>query len=1045
MLLTYTKNLAMLLCMLSTSSIFFTSELIAQNTLKGDALFGAMRARHVGPALMSGRVTDMESHPSDSNIIYIGTAGGGVWKSTDGGVTYNSIFDDYCQSIGVVSIDPSDPDNTVWVGTGEIWTRNSVSYGDGLYKTDNGGKSWTKIGFENSDRIASIQINPNNSNEVYVGVLGALWGDSEDRGIYKTTDGGETWDKILYINETTGCSDLTIDPNEPSTVYAAMWEFRRTAYSFNSGGANSALYKSTDGGATWRKIHNGYPSGDLGRIAVAVAPSQTNTLYSVIEAENKEDKGLYRSDDGGETWVQKSNDFELTVRPFYFSRLVVDPKNPEKVVKAGLLASISEDGGETFRTIGSGVHPDIHDFSFDPHNSDRMYLASDGGTYRSWDGGTVWEMVKGLPLSQFYHVTVDNDVPFNVYGGLQDNGSWIGPSASHAGIEAGDWKSVGMGDGFRVYPNPKDNNIVYSEMQGADMIWRVNLEKNQSRTIQPFADEGEKLRFNWNTPITTSTNNADRLYVGSQFLHVSNDRGDSWQKISGDLTTNDPAKQQQAESGGLSADNSGAENHCTIFTIAESPINEQVIWIGTDDGNVQLTKNGGKDWTNLRKNIQGLPDNTWVYHIEASSHDVNTAYAVFDGHTQNDYAVYIYKTTDGGASWTSISTEDLHGVARSIQEDFVNPDLLYLGTELGLFVTIDGGQNWSKFNNNMPAVAVHHVTLHPRDHALVMGTHGRGVIIIDDVRPLRELTQDVLTKDVHFFDLGQHVMKEQGGFAGSSVYGGFGGTATYGEFVGANPSTAAEIVYFLKKRHTFGKMKLELFDTNGNLVTELPAGKQKGINKVQWNMLLKRPKVAVAKTLSYGGFSSPRVSPGTYNIKLTKGKQVYESTIELVYDPESIHSVADRDYGHEVAMQLYHMNEDLAYVIDQVDKIHEKATPLSTHSNATIKESAEQLLKNIDSYKENKVITTGDNYVGAAEPQLREKLADLFSEVAGQIGKPSGAQLKNLKLMSTDLQKAKDELKSIVNQKDTLNELLSDEGVELIQLRSKQEFLDAEK
>jgi photosystem II stability/assembly factor-like uncharacterized protein len=712
---------------------------IGAQSLDADGLFGDLRARHIGPALMSGRVTDITGHPSKSRILYVGAAGGGVWRTNDGGITFEPLFDDHPQSIGAVAVDPQQPDQVLWVGTGEIWTRNSVSVGKGLYKSTDGGRNWKLMGLEDSERISSIQINPENPDEIYVGVLGALWGDSEVRGVYKTTDGGQNWKKILYTDPTTGCSDLSMHPEDPNTLYASMWEFRRTAWSFNSGGYNSALYKSTDGGENWAKIHNGFPEGKLGRIAVAIAPSNPDILYAVIESEKDKDKGLYRSDDGGQSWEQLNNDFELTVRPFYFSRIVVDPTNPDKVCKAGLSGSISEDGGKTFRQIGSGVHADVHDFWFDPNDSDHMFLACDGGVYRSYDGGNSWEICRDLPLTQFYHVTVDMQEPFKVYGGLQDNGSWVGPSASVGGVEARDWQEVGYGDGFRVYPHPSDPNICYSEMQGAQYIWRVDLEKQQSKTIKPYPVEGDpKLRFNWNTPITTSQFAPDRLYVGSQFVHLSNDQGETWTKISPDLTTNDPAKQNQEESGGLSKDNSGAENHCTIFTIAESPLDENLLWVGTDDGQVQLTTDGGQNWSNVTANLPDLPPNTWVYHIEPSSFDPAVAYAVFDGHTQNDRSTYVYKTEDSGQSWQSIATPEIEGFARSIQEDFVNPGLLYLGTEMGLYITLDGGQNWTKFTNNMPAVAVHHVTLHPRDHSLVMGTHGRGAIIIDDVRPLRQ-------------------------------------------------------------------------------------------------------------------------------------------------------------------------------------------------------------------------------------------------------------------------------------------------------------------
>lgn len=1005
-------------------------------SLQGDALFGAIRARHIGPALMSGRVTDLEGHPTDAKILYVGSAGGGVWKTSDGGVTFKPIFDDYCQSIGAVAVDPNDPDNTIWVGTGEIWTRNSVSIGDGLYRSTDGGKNWKLMGFEKSDRISSIQINPNNSNEIYVGVLGALWGDSDERGIYKTMDGGETWDKIKYIDNTTGCSDLFIDPKNPSTLYASFWEFRRTGWSFSSGGDNSALYKSVDSGATWNKIHNGFPAGKLGRIAVAVAPSDPSILYTAIEAEKKENSGLYKSIDGGKNWTFENKDFGLVVRPFYFSRLVVSPHNPDFVVKAGLFGSVSEDGGKTFRQIGSGVHPDFHDFWFDIKDPDRMYVGTDGGTYRSWDGGTVWEMVKGLPLSQFYHVTTDNAIPFNVYGGLQDNGSWVGPSSSPAGVEAGDWTSVGYGDGFRVYPHPANPDICYSEMQGAESIWRVNISKNQSTSIQPFQEDDVKLRFNWNPPIATSMHNDNRVFVGSQFLHRSDDNGDSWTIISEDLTTNDPAKQNQEESGGLSKDNSGAENHCTIFTIAESPLDQNVIWVGTDDGNVQVTMNGGKSWKNVTENLGDIPANTWCYHIEPSSFSKETAYAVFDGHTSNDMNTYVMKTTDGGQSWQSIVTDDIVGFARSIQEDYVNPDLLYLGTELGLYVTIDGGVHWSKFTNNMPSVAVHHVTLHKRDHALVMGTHGRGVIIIDDVRPLRQLTKGFIAEKVNFIDMGPQMMKEGGSF---------GGTSTYGEFVGQNKNQSAKIVYYLNKRHTFGKMKLEIFDANNKRVASLAPGKSKGLNIVDWSHSYKMPKIAKAKTFTFGGFGTPNVLPGKYKVVMTKGKQVYESEIELVYDDQSIHSDADRKLQHDTAMEMYDMNEELAYVIDNVNTIHDAGAKYSDHTDMELAKLAKKSTSTIDSYKENLVILTGDNYVGAAEPQLREKIARLYGQVVGSAGKPSMAQMINLKDLKASLKKAIDEYQTIAKLKDEMNTLLEKNELDPISLRTKEEFLASNK
>ncbi len=956
--------------------------------------FGDIKARHIGPALMSGRINDIEVHPTNSRILYAGAAGGGVWKSTDAGLTFNPIFEDYCQSIGTIALDPNDADNTIYVGTGETWTRNSVSVGDGLFKSVDGGANWNRIGFEKSERISNVIVNPKNSDEIYVGVLGALWSDNEERGVYKSSDGGKTWEKLLYFDTKTGCADLTMDPGNPDILYASMWEFRRTAWSFESGGKNSALYKSTDGGKTWNKIHNGFPKGSLGRLGIAIAPSNTDVLYTVIEAEEDERKGLYRSDDAGNSWEQLNNDFGITVRPFYFSRINVDPRDENVVVKAGLFGSISRDGGKTFKNLGT-MHPDIHDIVFGVKDSDVMYVGTDGGVYRSHDGGTSMDFVDDLPLSQFYHISVDDAEPYNVYGGLQDNGSWYGPSSSPGGVEAGDWQSAGQGDGFRVLKHPT-KPVVYSEMQGAENVWRIDTEKNLVKTIQPQPSVGiEKLRFNWNAPMAISSHQPDRFYMGSQYLHRSEDMGNSWEIISPDLTTNDPAKQNQVDSGGLSKDNSGAENHTTIFTIMESPLDENIIWVGTDDGNVQVTRDGGKKWTNTVQNITGLPANIWCYHIEASTHDKGTAYAVFDGHTRGDLNTYVYKTTDFGASWTNIVTDEIHGFARSIQEDFVNPDLLFLGTEFGLYVTSDGGNQWSKFTNNLPAVAIHHLELQKATNDLVMGTHGRGVIIIDDISPLRSINEELVGKKVHFFANAPTVINEETNFSG-----GFGNQT---QFAGRSKSRDLQLKYFLSKRHTFGKMALEIHDMEGKKVAELGPGKTKGINIVNWNFKRKQPLVAKGKTLTFGGFTSPTVPAGHYKAVMTKGKETYEHEFELVYDSTSPLSEEDRILKNSTTNQLYDMTQELAYFVYELDEYISKAET----------DGDSKMLGKLNALKETLVITTGDNYVGAADPQLREKMAKLYGKVAGGYDKPSAADLENLKIISARYEKARTDFEKL--------------------------------
>jgi photosystem II stability/assembly factor-like uncharacterized protein len=955
-------------------------------------LFGDLRARHIGPALMSGRINDMEVHPTNNQIIYAGTAGGGVWKSNDAGTTFNPIFDDHSQSIGAVAIDPNDPDNVIYVGTGETWTRNSVSYGDGLYKSIDGGSNWKKLGFDKSERIANIIVNPKNSKEVYVAVLGALWSDSDERGVYKSSDAGETWEKILYIDEKTGAADMTMDPKNPSILYASMWEFRRTAWSFSSGGDNSALYKSIDAGKTWNKIHNGFPDGQLGRLAIAVAPSDANILYTVIEAEDPKRKGLYRSDDAGANWKQLNNDFGITVRPFYFSRITVDPRNPDVVVKGGLFGSISKDGGKTFKSLGN-MHSDIHDVVFDIHDSDRIYAGTDGGVYRSWNGGVTMEIVENLPLSQFYQISVDDAEPYNIYGGLQDNGSWYGPSSSSGGINAGDWKSIGAGDGFRVLKHPT-KNIIYSEMQGAENVWRYDVDNKLVKTIQPLELAGyEDLRFNWNAPMAISIHQPDRFYMGSQFLHKSEDMGDTWEIISPDLSTNDGTKQQQADSGGLSMDNSGAENHTTIFTIAESPVDENVIWVGTDDGNVQVTKDGGKNWQNVVSNIKGLPSNTWTYHIEASVHGKGIAYAVFDGHNSGDMQPYVYKTSDFGMTWSNIITDNVIGTSRNIQEDYENENLLFLGTEFGLYITADGGNHWEKFTKNVPPVAVHFIDLQKQTNDLVLGTHGRGIIIIDDISPLREITTEALKAKLHFFSSKPMKLSDESGFSGS-----FGAET---QFVGENANRSPQIKYLLPKRHTFGKMSMEILNSQGEVVSKLSPGKSKGINIVNWSGNMKQPKVAKGKTLAFGGFTTPRVQAGSYTAVITKGKAAYEHTFEIVYDERSGLTSADRKMKHDIISKMYKMTEELAYMVYQID--------------AFIKapETKSKLKLKLNELKKTLVITTGDNYVSSAEPELREKLADLFSKIVGSYDKPSNSELEFLSIVENRYSKAKEDFNKI--------------------------------
>ncbi|MEP6924816.1 MAG: sialidase, partial [Pyrinomonadaceae bacterium] len=735
----------------ATISFVLAGGAIAQTSqikVDSDTISG-LGARNIGSAAMSGRIAALDAVQEGNRLtIYVGSASGGVWKSTNGGTTYKPVFDKQAvQSIGAVTIDPKNP-KTIWVGTGETWTRNSVSVGDGVYKSIDGGDNWTNLGLKESERIAKILVDPTDSNNVYVCATGKLWSDSDERGVYKTADGGKTWTKVLKgANASTGCSMISMDKSNPKTLYAGMWDFRRQGWTFRSGGegetaaSGSGLFKSTDSGATWTELDEksakGLPAKPWGRIALAVAPSKPNVVYAFIEAVPPKN-ALYRSDDGGQTWAALDRSQMMIWRPFYFANLIVDPKDENKVYKAGGSLIVSADGGKSFSNVAGGAHGDFHDVWIDPNNTSHVITGDDGGLWYSYDGANRWWKAENLPISQFYHVSVDMATPYRVYGGLQDNSSWVGESQYPGGITNSQWENMYGGDGFWMFADPTDPDYIYAESQGG-YIGRINRKTHESRGIQPLAGYKEdKLRYNWNAPIHVTRDGT--LYIGAQYLFRSKDKGQTWEKISPDLTTNDPQKQRQEQSGGISVDNSAAEMHTTIYAICESPKNSNVIWVGTDDGNVQVTRDGGKTWTNTVKNIGGLPSNAWVSSIDAGHFDEGTAYASFDLHTFGDIQPYVYKTTDFGKTWTPVITpnSNVKGYAHVVKEDLVNRDLLFVGTEFGLFMSLDGGKQWAQYKGgDLPNVPVYDLAIHPRDNDLVIATHGRGIWIIDDITPLR--------------------------------------------------------------------------------------------------------------------------------------------------------------------------------------------------------------------------------------------------------------------------------------------------------------------
>lgn len=954
-----------------------------------------LQLRSIGPAAMSGRIAALDAIKGERLTIYVGSAGGGVWKSTDGGTTFDPIFDKYCQSIGAVTIDRARP-KTVWVGTGESWTRNSVSVGDGIYKTTDGGDNWQKMGLEESERIARIVIDPEHPDTVYVAATGHLWDSNPQRGVFRTRDGGKTWERVLFVNVDTGCADIAIDPRDPKTLYAAMWQYRRKPWSFSSGGPGSGLYRSRDGGTTWTRLTNGLPTGDLGRIGIAVSPARPSRVYAFVEAKKS---SIYRSDDHGDTWIATSSNPGYTTRPFYFAHMIADPLDPNRVYKTSTGLWVSDDSTRTFSQIGGGVHSDFHALWINPKDSDEMFCGTDGGVYTTVDRGNNWRFIGSLPVSQFYHVSYDAEWPYNVYGGLQDNGTWTGPSRRSGGIANRHWRVLGGGDGFWAFVDPTDADLTYVEYQEGNIL-RVRRSTGETKQIKPLESKGEpEYRYNWNTPIHMSPTRPGTMYMGSQFLFRSRDRGESWEKISPDLTTNDPLKLRQLESGGLSVDNSSAENHCTIYSICESPRNAELIWVGTDDGNIQLTRDGGKTWTNVGKKIAGLPPSTWVTCIEASHFEEGTAYATFDGHATGDMKTYVYRTADYGKTWQSLATDELKGYAHVVREDLVKPDLLFLGTEFGLFISPDRGAQWAAVKNNFPPTAVRDLAIQPREHDLLVATHGRGIWILDDLTPLRGLTRDVLASDAAFLPSRPSVMvipSSEQRFEAS-------------EYTGRAPEEAAIVSYYLKKRHLMGEMKVEFYDAKGQLISTMPGGKRRGINRITWPMRLKPPKVPPSGNLVPLGYAffGPTLPEGTYTVKLIRGKETLTSQVVLAPDPRSPHTAEDRAVQQELVHKLYKDLGTLSYVVDATVDLRDQARARAEKLGKTdaLRKKLAALGDQLETQRKTLVATREGGQI-AGEEQLREKLGNLYGAVNGYEGRPTQSQSVSATALETQMAEA---------------------------------------
>ncbi|OBX25620.1 sortilin (neurotensin receptor 3) [Gelidibacter algens] len=713
-------------------------------------LLKSMKPRNIGPGGMSGRVTAIDAVHSNPDIMYVGTASGGLWKSTSGGIKWDPIFDkEVTASVGAVAIQQSNP-SVIWVGTGEGNPRNSLNGGYGIYRSLDGGKSWQLKGLEKTRHIHRIIIDPTNPNVIYVAAIGSPWGEHPERGVFKTTDGGDTWNKILFANNKTGAADLVMDPTNPNKLIAALWEHKREPWFFNSGGEGSGLHMTHDGGKTWKKLtdKDGLPKGDLGRIGIAIAPNKPNIVYALVEAEKN---ALYKSEDGGFKWKMINDKNDIGDRPFYYSEIYVDPQNENRVYSVFTYINVSQDGGKNFDQlmpaygVDNGVHPDHHAWWIHPKNGQFMIDGNDGGLNITKDGGKSWRFIGNLPVAQFYHISVDNEFPYNVYGGMQDNGSWRGPAYvwRDQGIRNSYWQEISFGDGFDVVPDKDDSRYGWS-MSQQGYVTRYDWQTGNNYIVRPTHPEADtELRFNWNSAINMDPFDNSTIYFGSQFVHKSTDKGETWSIISPDLTTNDPEKLKQSESGGITMDATGAENHCTILVIEPSPVEQNMLWAGTDDGRVHITQNGGQNWTDVTKNIKGLPAGSWIPQIKASNKNKGEALLVANDYRRFNFAPYAYRTKDYGKTWTRIIDEtDVISYTLSIVEDLEEPNLMFLGTDDGLYISIDAGTEWTKWTEGFPTVSVKDLVIHPREHDLIIGTFGRAAWVMDDIRPLRELAKN---------------------------------------------------------------------------------------------------------------------------------------------------------------------------------------------------------------------------------------------------------------------------------------------------------------
>lgn len=1094
----------------------------AQSGPDYEAAMKHLRFRSIGPAIMGGRVDDFAVVESDPSIVYVGMASGGVWKTINGGTTWQPLFDDQAVStIGDVTVAPSDP-SIVWVGTGEPNNRQSSSWGNGVYKSNDAGKTWQPMGLAATQSIARIVIHPSNPDIVYVAAVGGLWGPNRERGVYKTSDGGRSWTNVLFINEDTGVIDIAMDHESPGTLLAAAYQRRRTVFGFSGSGPHGGIYKTTDGGANWKKVVKGLPwdpdfrdlppqrqpAGggggaqaaqqaqqapsqereeekgplEIGRIGLNFYRKDTNIVYALVE---HRDGGTFRSEDKGETWTKMS---DTNPRPMYYSKIHIDPNNDQRLWVLGAQMFNSDDGGRTFRNnLVQRIHGDYHALWINPANSDHVIAGSDGGIHWSYDRGRTWDFIDDIPLGQFYEIGVNMDTPYRVCGGLQDNNTWCGPSAVpyNDGIANWEWFTIGGGDGFYAQFDPHDKNIVYAESQDGNLR-RRHLLTGESQSIRPEPEEGEaRYRFQWNSPIVPSQHTPRTLYYGGNFVFKSADQGDNWTKISPDLTNGE--ERDKKEIMGRVPDrftlsrHDGVQQWPTITSLVESPRNTAILWAGTDDGNLHVTRDGGKSWSNVAGKVPGVPKGTYVSRVIASHHADGTAYATFDGHRSNDFGIYVFATTDFGATWKAIRNgiPDNKGVVNVIREHHRNPDLLFAGTEYGAYVSFDRGANWTRLKMNLPMVPVDDIAIHPRDNDLILGTHGRSIWILDDISALEQMSAQVANSDFQLFDTRPAINWRRVGRTTSASTG-------HKMFFGPNPPDGAIVQYYLKKGEEEGEededeeaedepqqrragaqgerqapVRITITDASGKTVRTLDGTARTGINRVVWNFRADSPiprqvlaamgggggRFGIAAQLRRGG---AQVEPGNYTVKVTyQGKELSKPLV-VNEDPRVQISPEDRAARRKALDELSQMigpaftgQRQIQALRTAVDnEIQSWRRQGGARPPENVRKAAEDFLKKIDEVYPKFATRPRQEQQGSAGPPLTytppplpNRLGQLAGAIEGWTAAPSTSQLELMKLISSQLEEAQAALKKLVDEDlPALNKLMNEAGVQHIRV-----------